>query len=241
MERADALELSPDLPCIGATHRLVDISEASLIEIDMTLKPNLSAQQGRPANPEARARRRGQIIAGARACFLRKGFHAATTAEISAEAGVSVANLYQYFPAKDDLVKALIEEDLAEDLALIGVADASANLREGFARVAQLVAGDAAFMEHSRLKLEIIAEAARNPEIAAVVETADTRMLEALVKLLVRRQQAGEVRAEVDPATAAKLIIAVYDGLYARMAFVADDAEALTLAAGQMIIDAIVT
>ena len=43
---------------------------------------------GRPVNSEARAQRRAQILDGARACFLRKGFHAATTAEISAEAGV---------------------------------------------------------------------------------------------------------------------------------------------------------
>lgn len=199
------------------------------------------ASLGRPANPEARARRREQILGGARACFLRKGFHAATTAEISAEAGVSVANLYQYFPAKDDLVKALIEDDLAEDLALIAMVDAAATLRSGLEQVAELVASDTGFMEHSRLKLEIIAEAARNREIAAVVETADTRMLEAMAGLLTRRQRAGEVRADVDPAMTAKLIIALYDGLYARLAFEAENAEAMTYAAGQMIIDAIVT
>ena len=87
----------------------------------MTRESNQRRALGRPVNSEARAVRRAQILDGARACFLRKGFHAATTAEISAEAGVSVANLYQYFPAKDDLVQALIEDDLAEDLALVRV------------------------------------------------------------------------------------------------------------------------
>lgn len=206
----------------------------------MSEKPNLSSQQGRPANPEARARRRGQILAGARACFVRKGFHAATTAEISAEAGVSVANLYQYFPAKDDLVKALIEEDLAEDLALIAMVDKATSLSEGLDMVAELAASDPAVTQQSRLKLEILAEAARNPEIAAVVEIADNRMLEAIAALLERRQQAGEVRAEVDPVTTAKLIIAIYDGLYGRLAFMPEEAEALSRAASRMIIAAIV-
>jgi len=202
--------------------------------------PHESPSLGRPVNPEARARRREQILAGARACFLRKGFHAATTAEISAEAGVSVANLYQYFPAKDDLVKALIEANLAEDLEMIALVDQAGSLREGLAQVAQLVESDPDVVEQSRLKLEIIAESTRNPEIAGVVASADRQMLAAIIDLLKRRQNAGEVRAEIDPKMTAKLILALYDGLYARLAFASEDAAALTRAADQMIIDAIV-
>jgi AcrR family transcriptional regulator len=206
-----------------------------------TPEPDPSPTLGRPVNPEARARRRGQILAGARACFLRKGFHAATTAEISAEAGVSVANLYQYFPAKDDLVKALIEDDLAEDLALIAMVERAGSLHGGLETVAQLVASEAGFLEHSRLKLEITAEAARNPEIAAVVEASDLRMLEAMRRLLEARQRAGEIRADADPLMTAKLILALYDGLYARLAFGQEEVDVLCRAASRMIIAAIVT
>ena len=145
---------------------------------------------GRPINSEARAQRRAQILDGARACFLRKGFHAATTAEISAEAGVSVANIYQYFPAKDDLVKALIEDDLAEDLALVRVVEEAGSLREGLETIGVLLAAEPAYVEQTRLKLEIVAEAARNPVIAAVVEDADAKMVKAMAALLERRQHA---------------------------------------------------
>ncbi len=193
---------------------------------------------GRPTNPEARAQRRAQIIEGARACFLRKGFHAATTAEISVEAGVSVANLYQYFPTKDDLVRALIEDDLAEDLALLRLVDEAGSLREGLARMDTLLAAEPECAEQTRLKLEIIAEAARNPEIAAVVAAADSRMVAATRTLLEHRQQAGEVRADVDPAVIAELILALYDGLYGRLAFSGADQARMTHAASQMIIDA---
>lgn len=193
---------------------------------------------GRPANPEARAQRRAQITEGARACFLRKGFHAATTAEISAEAGVSVANLYQYFPTKDELVQALIEDDLAEDLALLHLVDEAGSLREGLARIDTLLAAEPDYAEQTRLKLEIIAEAARNSQIAAVVEAADARMVTAMVKLLARRQQAGEVRADVDPAVMAQLTLALYDGLYGRLAYCGADQAEMTRAASQMIVDA---
>lgn len=193
---------------------------------------------GRPANPEARAQRRAQIIKGARTCFLRKGFHAATTAEISAEAGVSVANLYQYFTTKDDLVQALIEDDLAEDLALVRLVDEADSLREGLARIDTLLAAEPDYAEQTRLKLEIIAEAARNSQIAAVVSAADARMVAAMITLLERRQQAGEVRPEADPAVIAELILALYDGLYGRLAFSGANQARMTRAASQMIIDA---
>lgn len=207
----------------------------------MTKSSRQTIPLGRPANPEARAQRREQILDGARACFLRKGFHAATTAEISAEAGVSVANLYQYFPTKDDLVQALIEDDLAEELALVRLVDEAGSLREGLARIDTLLAAEPDYAAQTRLKLEIIAEAARNSQIAAVVEAADARMVTAMVKLLARRQQAGEVRADFDPAVIAQLILALYDGLYGRLAFCGAEQAEMTRAASQMIVDAFTT
>ncbi|NHZ64676.1 TetR/AcrR family transcriptional regulator [Massilia genomosp. 1] len=59
---------------------------------------------GRPVDADRRAARRRQIINGARGVFAREGFHVASTVEISAEAGVSGANLYQYSATKDDLI-----------------------------------------------------------------------------------------------------------------------------------------
>lgn len=197
-----------------------------------------SSGLGRPANPAARARRREQILTGARRCFQRRGFHASTTAEISAEAGVGVANLYQYFPTKDDLVKALIEDDLAKDLDCVALVDRASSLHEGLDYVTQLIANDPTQKETTRLQLEILAEAARNKEIASVVEARNRRLMTAMSKLLERRQREGEVRADADPVMVASLILALYDGLYGRLAFGSDDAETLTRSANKMLIAA---
>ena len=191
---------------------------------------------GRPANPEARAQRRDQILAGAFRCFVRKGFHAATTAEISAEAGVSVANLYQYYPAKDDLIKALVQADLATDLELVRVVDAADTLVEGLEQTTRILVADPDLLSGVRLRIEILAEAARNPAIAEEVRRADVQMIQAIMQLVARRQLAGEVRTDISPATAAELILSMYDGLACRWAFRGGDPAVLARAADQMIL-----
>lgn len=194
---------------------------------------------GRPVNEEARALRRDQILAGARACFVRKGFHAASTAEISAEARVSVANLYQYFQTKDDLVRALIDQDLAGDLALVEAVDAADSFQQGLEVANRLLASDVDIMQDSCLRLEILAEASRNPAIAAVVKTADDQLVRALSALIVRYQAKGELSGEVVPETAARLIVALYDGLFCRFAFGIGDSESLIAAADSFVFQAL--
>jgi AcrR family transcriptional regulator len=58
----------------------------------------------------ARAARREQIIAAGLACFARSGYHAATMADVAAQAGVSKGTPYLYFASKQALFLALHEE-----------------------------------------------------------------------------------------------------------------------------------
>src|ERR1700719_68792 len=58
----------------------------------------------------ARAARREQIIAAGLACFARSGYHAATMADVAAQAGVSKGTPYLYFDSKEALFLALHDE-----------------------------------------------------------------------------------------------------------------------------------
>ncbi|MCA6361270.1 MAG: TetR/AcrR family transcriptional regulator [Phenylobacterium sp.] len=167
---------------------------------------------------------------------MRKGFHAATTAEISSEAGVSVANMYQYFPTKDDLIRALIQADLAEDLGLVRLVDEADTLAEGLERTIRLSTTGPEKLANLSLRLEILAEAARNLRIAAEVCEADAQMTAAVADMIARRQQAGEVSADIKPAPAAELILSLFDGMIGRLAFADSDPEALARAATQLIL-----
>lgn len=63
---------------------------------------------GRPKNPPPD--RRKEILEAALRTFGRKGYAAATNADIAREAGVTAAALYYYFPSKADLFKAALTE-----------------------------------------------------------------------------------------------------------------------------------
>jgi AcrR family transcriptional regulator len=69
------------------------------------------------AIPGVRApqRRRGHervaaLLESAAACFVEKGYDAATMTEIAARAGASIGSLYQFFPTKVLLAQALIAQ-----------------------------------------------------------------------------------------------------------------------------------
>jgi AcrR family transcriptional regulator len=171
-------------------------------------------RKGRPVDLEGRAARRKEIMAAARGCFLRKGFHAASTAEISERASISVAGLYQYFPTKADLVLALVEEDLEMDLEWVGVLAKAESLQIGLTRLALEYANDVGCGDAVRLRLEITAEASRDPKIATVFTDVETRLVTAVSHLLADRQAKGEIDLALDPEVTARTVLAFLDGLF---------------------------
>ena len=121
--------------------------------------------------PEAR---RQQILDAACDCVRQAGFHGASMAEIAKVAGLSVGQIYRYFDNKEAIIAAIVAQDLAE-------------MREKFAemesRPGTLLdaiteqmpeAVDKCFDPgRAALVLEVLAEAARNPKVAAIVRAAD--------------------------------------------------------------------
>ena len=81
-----------------------------------------------------------RIVRAARARFLESGVDGASLREIAADAGTNVGMVFYYFPTKDDLFLAVIEEvysKLLDDLrvALAGDDPVRARLERVFARV----------------------------------------------------------------------------------------------------------
>ncbi len=174
-----------------------------------------SRSRGRPVNEDARQARMDQILEGARRCFIRRGFHAASTAEIAAEARVSVANIYQYFASKADLVLALVEQDLADDLALINELDAAASFSAGLDALITGFLSDPDMARSQALRLEIYAEGARDARIAEAMLAANGRLVAALANTLARAQATGELAADFDPQDVADAILGLADGVLA--------------------------
>ena len=164
--------------------------------------------------------RKQQILMAAEVCFARRGFHGATMPEICAEAKLSPGTVYRYFRSKDDLIEALVEQDRAESLELIAaigrageiLAAISGAIDEALAAVPDPAA--------AAVYLEIGAEAARNPRVAAIVRRHDESVTGALADLLRRGQERGEIAPTIEPRLTAELISAMIDGVITRKALV---------------------
>jgi len=66
------------------------------------------------ANIEEHVRRQtARITVAARHLFARNGFHATDIGDIAGEVGLARNSLYRYYPNKDELLLACIEEDMA--------------------------------------------------------------------------------------------------------------------------------
>ncbi|MGH8259626.1 MAG: TetR/AcrR family transcriptional regulator [Steroidobacteraceae bacterium] len=156
--------------------------------------------------------RRDQIVRAARRCVVRRGFHAASMAEIAATARMSVGQIYRYFPSKEAIVHAIVERIVAQRLQGVAAGGFGSGVP---ARVARRFVCD--FDEELRadhiLMLEITAEATRNAEVARIVREADRRLHDEAVAIF--RQQ---LPALTEPAAAARLELfaALADGTMLR-------------------------
>ncbi len=77
-------------------------------------KANSESRPGR--NERRKARTRGALLAAGQRLFGERGFDATTVAEIAEDADVAIGSFYNYFETKDELLAALLQETLAEQL-----------------------------------------------------------------------------------------------------------------------------
>jgi hypothetical protein len=111
-------------------------------------------------------------------------------------------------------VLALVEEDLEMDLEWVGVLAKAESLQIGLTRLALEYANDVGCGDAVRLRLEITAEASRDPKIATVFTDVETRLVTAVSHLLADRQAKGEIDLALDPEVAARTVLAFLDGLF---------------------------
>jgi len=172
----------------------------------------------RKVDPERQQAKRRQIMEAAADCFARRGFHAPTTAEICAAAGMSPGNLFHYFDSKSAIVEAIIEEEQRDTAAYFETLGDAPDLLEALLGFLDVVMGFAADKAYSRLALEIAAEATRNPTVGARVAASDAATREAIAALLRTAVARRQVDASLDAGQTASWIAALIDGVFARLA-----------------------
>jgi AcrR family transcriptional regulator len=162
-----------------------------------------------------RAERRAQVMAAARRCFVRDGFHAASMQDLVEEAGMSSGAVYRYFPSKDAVIEAIAAENLAQVVAVLEQAiEDGASPPAAIATVLEFVTRRHAEDGFAAIALLVWSEALRNPTLAAHLRDATVRALTALGDPKPRRGQ----HDSRDPTALADLLLCVLPGYLMRLA-----------------------
>jgi AcrR family transcriptional regulator len=165
--------------------------------------------------PERKAERRAQIVAAARTCFARSGFHNTTLKDVFAEAGLSAGCVYNYFQSKDELMLAIAEERHEEERRLIAEASEMDDPVAAIRQIARTFAdtylkGDG--LEKRQIALQTWSEAQINPLILSSVRTGMDGPRAQLAQLIRRAQASKQLTSTLDADSIAHTVIALFHG-----------------------------
>jgi AcrR family transcriptional regulator len=177
----------------------------------------MSAKSALPSDTPRAEVRREQIRVAAAECFRLHGFHGTSIAQISKVAGMSPGHIYHYFANKEAIIAEIVAQDLHRVLTLIAEMSSADDVLD--AMLARAAEGVAEHLDSvtAALRLEIVAEAARNPGIAEIVRSADRRSRAGLTEAVRRVRRAGGHQDSEDAlAGRVEVIVAMFEGLQIR-------------------------
>jgi AcrR family transcriptional regulator len=162
------------------------------------------------------ALRRKQILDAARDAFRTHGFHAASMAVVAGGAKMSVGQIYRYFDNKEAIVAAIVEEHIEEfmrDLTMLASEDGplSERLLNNFQQTIRRHI-DSGFLS---LTYEVRAEAARQPDLQAILVNKDIQIQNRIVELMSSTELARLSKAEM--TVRAEQVCLLFEGMVARI------------------------
>ena len=130
----------------------------------------------------SRSARRAQLLVAARDVFAAQGYHAAAMDDIAERAGVSKPVLYQHFPGKLELYRALLTT--CADELVDRVRDAIARTSDNRERVAAAVSAYFDFVagDGQAYRLVFGSDLRGEPEATAVVDGALSRCIDTVAE-----------------------------------------------------------
>jgi AcrR family transcriptional regulator len=158
--------------------------------------------------------RRQQILAAATRCVAAQGFHRTTMADVIGEAGLSAGAVYGYYKSKTELIRAIADSALgAAAERLEELADEPGPLSPDRVLEEYLAGALQAYGDTSpRVAVQVWAEAARDPEVAAMASDRIRGLRRALTVLVRRCQTDGTLRRGGDPDLMAQALLGVLPG-----------------------------
>jgi len=195
-----------------------------------------------PRITEARREaRRAEIVAAARRCFSRDGFHQTSMPDIAQEAGVSTGAPYRYFSGKEEIIleiagdafRVIFEpvERLVGSAEVPTVADlVSASIDSIRSDVTVDAAGQPVPVDELlRCAVQAWGELLRHDGLRQRAVDGFEQVRRRMAEVLRHGQAAGTVPADLDPDRGTRVVMALLHGfVLQRVAFGLDDTEGFT-------------
>ena len=160
---------------------------------------------------------RQRILMAAMQCFAAQGFHGTSMQEICSVAGMSPGALYRHFPSKDAIIEAIAAQERENNRRFLQQLDVTENVFETFLTTGFAWMRDIRSREAAALCIEVLAEAHRNPKIREIFERNLAEARAGLRANLARAQAHGEIDSSLDLDVTVSVVMALGDGLLARM------------------------
>ena len=160
-------------------------------------------------------RTRARVVAEATALINRRGFANTSVSDLIEATGVKKGNLYFHFSSKEELGLELIRQARDEYFRYLEESSSGDRASEKISAIF-----DAVYRIHRKrgfvggcifgnMALEM---ADVNGEFAKLVRGIFDEWVRTLAKLIARAQDEGDIRADLDPAAAARLVVATLEG-----------------------------
>jgi AcrR family transcriptional regulator len=158
------------------------------------------------ARQDRAERTRNAILDAAAAVFDERGFNGASLSDILAKAGVTKGALYFHFSSKEELARAIVEEQFTVDLPMVDLENPSLQtLIDMSHALAHNLTSNVRVRAGARLVIEAnFADPTPDPYI---------RWIESAHHVLVAAQERGDLRKEWNPLDVANWMSAVFMGI----------------------------
>lgn len=157
--------------------------------------------------------RRSEILQAATQLFRERGFETTTVQAIASKAGVAAGTVYLYYPSKEALLGALVDDfeaglverfaEIAEDV--LNEEDATGEIASYQEVVERLIDGIVAYSVERRVECEVLARGARGAGIAPSEQVLGGRLTELLARVIQEGVRLGYISTS-DPEMSAYLL-----------------------------------
>jgi AcrR family transcriptional regulator len=164
-----------------------------------------------------------KIIQTALEIFSKNGYRGTTMDDIAKKLGVSKGALYSYFKSKDDILKEIFQSNhqILRETLCKSVDDQ--DYLQAMEKAYKLMTEN--YDEFVHTSFELFALASHDKNIRSIIREDHEKDVEVISELLQNLKEKGKIRTDVDPRIMARLVDALFTGIWLNLIMGYDNAE----------------